>query len=261
MDENKEIDINLTKIFEMLKKKAVFIIVVGIIGAIISGCVTNFFIEPQYTASVKLHAYSNSDNKIGASSDISSGQIDASQKLINTYLEIIMSRTFLEKVADSVGNVTAAQLGSMISCSHIEDTVAFRVSVTSTSPELATNIANTVAELCPDEIIRVLKVGGVEVIDYATVPTDPSSPNLPKNIVIGFGAGFVLAFLYFFIRELFDTKIHDRGDLEKEFDIPILGMIPRIIPVSETSDTDRGGKEIDPPKPHFNSAESRKESK
>lgn len=261
MDENKEIDINLTKIFEMLKKKAIFIVIVGVIGAILSGCVTNFFIEPQYNASVKLHAYSNNDNKIGASSDINSGQIDASQKLINTYLEIITSRTFLEKVADSVGNVTAAQLGNMISCSHIEDTVAFRVSVTSTSPELATNIANTIAELCGDEIIRVLKVGGVEVIDYATVPTAPSSPNLMKNVVIGFGAGFVLSFLYFFIKELFDTKVHDRGDLEKEFDIPILGMIPRIIPVSETSNTSKGDGEIEPPKPHINTSENGKESK
>lgn len=252
MDENKEIDIDLTKIFEMLKKKAIFIVIVGLVGAILSACVTNFFIEPQYTASVKLHAYSNTDNKIGANTNISSGELDASQKLINTYLVIIGSDTFLEKVADSVGNVTAAQLKGMISSSQIEDTVAFSVSVTSTSPELATNIANTVAELCPDEIIRVLKVGGVEVIDYATVPTSPTSPNLLKNVVIGFGVGFVLAFLYFFIRELFDTKIHDRNDLEKEFDIPILGVIPRILPVSEAPD-EKKSKNIEPPKPHISS--------
>lgn len=261
MDENKEIDINLTKIFEMLKRKAIFIIVVGIIGAIISGCVTNFFIEPQYNASVKLHAYSNNDNKIGASSDINSGQIDASQKLINTYLYIIKSDTFLEKVADSVGNVTVGQLRQMVQCSHIEDTVAFSVSVTSASPELSANVANTIAELCPDEIIRVLKVGGVEVIDYATVPTSPSSPNLLKNIVIGFGAGFVISFLYFFVKELFDTKIHDRADLEKEFDIPILGMIPRIMPTSESQSTDKANNEIEPPRPHINSVENGKESK
>lgn len=260
MDENREIDINLTKIFDMLKKKALIIIVVGIIGAILSGCITNFFIEPQYTTSVKLHAYSNNDNKIGASTDINSGQIDASQKLINSYLVVITSDTFLEKVADSVGNVTAGQLKGMISCSQIEETVAFNVSVTSTSPELATNIANTVAELCPDEIIRVYKVGGVEVIDYATVPESPTSPNLLKNIVIGFAAGFIVAFLYFFIRELFDTKIHDRGDLEKEFDIPILGMIPRIVPTSQSTETVKLDNSIEPPMPHINITESGKES-
>lgn len=261
MDENKEIDIDLTKIFEMLKKKAIFIVIVGIVGAILSACVTNFFIEPQYTASVKLHAYSNSDSKIGASTNISSGEIDASQKLINTYLVIIGSDTFLEKVADSVGNVTVGQLKGMIHSSQIEETVAFSVSVTSTSPELATNIANTIAELCPDEIIRVLKVGGVEVIDYATVPTAPTSPNMPKNILIGFAAGFVVAFLYFFIKELFDTKIHDRSDLEKEFDIPILGVIPRILPVSETSSSSNSDRSIEPPKPHISNEKTGKESK
>lgn len=261
MDENKEIDIDLTKIFEMLKKKAIFIVIVGIIGAILSACVTNFFIEPQYTASVKLHAYSNSDNKIGASTNISSGEIDASQKLINTYLVIIGSDTFLEKVADSVGNVTVGQLKGMIHSSQIEETVAFSVSVTSTSPELATNIANTIAELCPDEIIRVLKVGGVEVIDYATVPTAPTSPNMMKNILIGFAAGFVVSFLYFFIKELFDTKIHDRNDLEKEFEIPILGVIPRILPISETSSSNSNDRSIEPPKPHISNEKPGKESK
>lgn len=261
MDENKEIDIDLTKIFEMLKKKAIFIVAVGIIGAILSACVTNFFIEPQYTASVKLYAYSNTDNKIGANTNISSGELDASQKLINTYLVIIKSDAFLEKVADNVGNVTGGQLKSMIQCSQIEDTVAFSVSVTSTSPEFATTIANTVAELCPDEIIRVLKVGGVEVIDYATVPSSPTSPNMLKNVVIGFAAGFIVAFLYFLVLEIFDTKIHDRSDLEKEFDIPILGVIPRILPVSGTDDNNNTDKGIDPPKPHVSETNLRKENK
>lgn len=261
MNENREIDIDLTKIFEMLKKKAVYIVIVGIIGAILAGCFTNFFIDPQYTASVKLHAYNNNDNKIGASNDINSSQFDASQKVINTYLYIINSDTFLTKVADSMGDITVPQLKQMIKGSHIEDTVAFSVSVTSTNPELAANIANTIAELCPDEIIRVLKVGGVEVIDYATVPKSPTSPNLSKNILVGFAAGFALTFIYFFIKEIFDTKVHDRMDLEKEFDIPILGTIPRILPATDSHGADKADKSLDPPKPHINTLETGKENK
>ncbi len=47
MEENREISIDLRKVFSMLKKKAVFIIVISLIGAVLAGCITNFFIEPN----------------------------------------------------------------------------------------------------------------------------------------------------------------------------------------------------------------------
>ncbi len=235
MEENREIEIDLTKIITMLKKKAVFIVIFSIIGAALAGCYTNFFIEPQYTATVKLHAYSDSDSRITTSGSFTSSQYDATEKLINTYLVVVKSNTLTEKVADSIGNdmVTANQIRSMMSCSQIEDTLAFSISVTNTDPKLATDIANAVANICPDEIVRILKVGGVEVIDYANEPTSPSSPNLEKNIFVGFIIGLIISFLYFFIRILFDTKIHGNSDLAKEFDLPIIGSIPRIIPAQE----------------------------
>lgn len=234
MEENKEISIDLRKIFSMLKKKAVFIAAVALIAAVLAGCITNFFIEPKYTATIKMHVYSNSDNRIGANSSISSNEIDASQKLVNTYLVVVTSNTFTEKVADKIGNgITSKQILSMMSCSQIEETLAFQVSVTSTDRDLAVKVANAIADTCPDEIKRILKVGGAEVIDYAIPPTAPSSPNLQKNIIIGFLFGFIISFIFFFIKDLFDTSIHDEQDLEREFDIPILGTVPRLVPSTE----------------------------
>ncbi|MDE6154867.1 MAG: hypothetical protein K2F67_00345 [Eubacterium sp.] len=234
MEENREITIDLRKIFSMLRKKMIFIVIIALIGSVLAGCITNFFIEPKYTATIKMHVYSSSDNRIGANSSISSSEIDASQKLVNTYLVVVKSKTFTEKVADKIGgNITARQISSMMSCAQIPDTLAFQVNVTSTSPQQAMEIANAIADTCPDEIVRILKVGGVEVIDYATVPESPSSPNLKKNVLIGFLAGFALSFIIFFIKELFDTSITDEKDLEREFDIPILGTVPRLVPSTE----------------------------
>ncbi len=259
MEENREIDIDLRKIFTMLKKKFVFIILAAFIGAAIAGCFTNFFIEPKYTATVRLYVYSSNDNRIGANSSITASEYDASQKLVNTYLFVVKSTTFTEKVADKVGGITSGQVKNMMSCSQYEETLAFQVSVTSTDPQLAMDVANAIADTCPEEIVRILKVGGVEVIDYATLPSSPSSPDLKKNILIGLLAGFAISFLFFFIKELFDTKVHGNSDLEKEFDIPIIGSIPRLLPVTEKASGTKNIDTLEPPKPSIDISSVKKE--
>ena len=239
MEENRDINIDLRKIFSMLKKKVIFIIIISLIGGVLAGCITNFFIEPKYTASIKMHVYSSSDNRVASNSTITSSELEASQRLVNTYLVVVGSNTFTQKVADKIGNgIKPETIRSMMSCSQIEDTLAFQVNVTSTDPQLAADVANEIANTCPEEIVRILKVGGVEVIDYATPPTSPSSPNLKRNILIGLAFSFAVSFVFFFIKELFDTRIMDEKDLEREFDIPILGTIPRLVPSAEKSKSD-----------------------
>lgn len=251
MEDNKEIEIDFRKLFSMLKRKLVFIILITIIGGIVSGCITNFFITPKYTATVKLHAWSNSEKLMSSNGSISDGEYSASEKLVNTYLVVVTSDTLLEKVADEIGNgITVGQLKSMVSCSQISDTIAFKVSVTSEDRNQAAEIANVIAEICPSEIVRILKVGGVEVIDYAKPPANPSTPNLKKNILIGLIAGFALSFAFFFIRELFDTSITDEDDLIREFSLPIIGTVPKLVPVN--SKTPTPSVSIDPPQPSLN---------
>lgn len=243
MEENKEIEIDLRKVFEMLKKKAVFIVIIAVIGGILAACYTNFFIEPKYTASVKLYAYNNNDYILSSDNSITSGNIEASEKLVTTYLEVVKSNAFLEKVSDKFDNkISAGQIKSMLSCSKIEDTFAFQISITSTNPKTAADIANAIADTCPDEIVNIIKVGGVSIIDNAIEPKSPSSPNVKKNVLIGLVAGFALSFAFFFLKELFDTSIKDEKDLEREFNIPILGSIPRLVPVNEK--TKSSGAEI-----------------
>lgn len=268
MGENREIDIDFRKIFSMLKKKLIFIAMISLIGAILAGCITNFFIEPKYTSTVKLHVYSSNDSRLGANSSISSSEFDASQKLVNTYLVVVTSNTFLEKVADEYNNshstsLNAGSIKSMMACAQIDETLAFQVNITNTNPQDAMDIANIIADTCPEEIVRVLKVGGVEVIDYATLPTSPSSPNLQKNVLIGLLAAFAVSFIFFFIKELFDTSINDEKDLEREFDIPILGTIPRLLPVTEKTKSAESSSfgEIAPPKPALDLKSDEKEEK
>ena len=239
LENEKEIDIDLGKVFYMFRTRVLYIILGALIAGFIAGGITELFITPKYSTSCTLYVYSNVD-RVNTRSTINSSELEVSQRLVDTYIVVLNSDTVLEKVIDELGlTMSASALRSKINCAQEGTTEVFRVTVTDPDPEMAAAIANKIAEIVPDEIVRVVKAGGVEVLDYAKVPTKPSSPNLKKNIAIGLGTGFIAFFVFFYIYELFDTTISTERELEREIDLPILGSIPHILPANETAEEER----------------------
>lgn len=226
--ETKELEIDIKKIFSRMKSYVLVIIVATILCGLLTGIGTHFLVEPKYSATVKMYVYSNSD-RITTNSTITQNEITASQELLNTYIYILESDTVLEAVAKDLNlSTTPGQLRGMISANAPKDTIAFEVTVTTTSAKWSAKIANSIAKIAPAEIVRVVKAGGVEIIDYAKTPKKPSSPNIKKNVFIGTLFGFIASFGLIFLRLLFDTSITSASDLEKEFNYPILGNIPNL---------------------------------
>lgn len=242
MDNEKEIDIDLGKIFFMMKKRIIYIILATMVCAVVSGCITEFFMTPKYTTSCSLYVNNDPDN-VSSIKRYNANDLTAAQQLVKTYIFVLTSDSFLEEVAKTINSdLSAAQIRSMVSCAQYEETEGFKVYVTSTSPELSANICNAIAEIAPTQLVEKIKAGGVAVIDYAKVPTNPSSPNLKRNVLIGAAIGFLVSFIGFFGYELFDTTITSEKDIEREFDIPLLGSIPKLIPAVE-KESDSGSAE------------------
>jgi len=250
MEENREIDIDLRKIVYMLRTKIVFILLVTIFGGVAAGAFTHFFIDPTYTATVKFYVQNSADT-VSTSASITPTELDAAEKLVNFCIYVIKTDTVLDKVAEDAQIASEEKLSKMITATAIEDTMAFQVTVKSKDATLSAKIANSIAKIAPEEIVRIVKGGGVSVIDYAKKPSKPSSPNIKKNILIGALAGFVLSFAAFFIYEVFDTTITETKDLERVFDIPVLGTIPRLESIESTSGSsdDQSASLIDLPEP------------
>lgn len=233
--ENKDIEIDLGKIFYKMRNKFIYIIIFTIVAAILSGLITHFCVKPRYSATTKMYVYSNTD-RISTDSTITSTELTASQDLVNTYIYILKSDTVLEAVIKDLDlNISPSALRSGISAQQADKTVAFEVTVTASGPKTAAKIANSIAKIAPKEIVRVVKAGGVEIIDYAKVPTKPSSPNLSLNITIAALAAMFISFVAFFLYELFDTTITSERDIIGEFDIPILGTVPNLENNTENS--------------------------
>jgi polysaccharide chain length determinant protein (PEP-CTERM system associated) len=74
------------------------------------------------------------------------------------------------------------------------------------------------------------KQGGerFSVLYPAYLPTSPFWPNQPKVLVIALALGLVLGAGMVLGREFMDRSVHDARALQDEFEIPVLGEIPKI---------------------------------
>lgn len=191
---------------------------------------TKLFVTPMYRASVTIlvnNSISNTNTEYIASTDLT-----VSQKLVNTYATIIKSDRVLGEVKEK-GDLkySIGRLRSMLTAEQVETTEVFKVSITNADPEMAARIANTIAIVAPGEIADIVKGSSTEIIDYATVPSAPFTPDYTRNAMIGALIGFVIAVVYLTIRYLLDVHINDAEDLERMFEYPVLGQIPDIMQV------------------------------
>lgn len=104
-------EINLQEFLYNIKKKFAIILIVTLVGAIIGGIYSLFFVTPMYETSTTLilarsNSNNNSNNNLGDS--ITQTDIVLNQKLIATYSEIIKSRSVAKEVIEKLElNMTA----------------------------------------------------------------------------------------------------------------------------------------------------------
>jgi succinoglycan biosynthesis transport protein ExoP len=75
-------------------------------------------------------------------------------------------------------------------------------------------------------VLAELRSGNVQVAQIAKVPKSPSSPDTWRNTVLGAVLGLVLGLCIALLLERFDRRIRDPRDLERIYDLPLLGAIP-----------------------------------
>lgn len=206
-----------------LKRWWLFVIC-AIIGGLLAFCYTGFLVTPVYD-SVGTLIVNNSQTNTSGTMDQS--DIFTSQQLVETYAVVLGSDRYLNIVADEVNlGYTAQQIKGMLSISGVNNTEVMRVIVRNTNPEHAALIAQAVLDNAKEEIIRVVEVGSVKVIDNASIPQFPSSPNVPRSVLLGILLGIIVAAVIVFVGEMLDNTVKDEQDLTKRFDLPILGSIP-----------------------------------
>ncbi len=71
-----------------------------------------------------------------------------------------------------------------------------------------------------------LAATNVRIIERAELPARPSTPRIPLNLMLGLGAGLVLAFGAMSVGEYFDDSVKSSEEMESLLRLPALATIP-----------------------------------
>ena len=232
MEDNKRLgmnekEIDLQRLAAALLRKSWLIVAVSVAAALLTLAVTFFAISPKYEASAKFYVNNSSISVGNTTVSLSSGDLTTSRNLVDSYIVILKTRESINDVIDYAGvNRTYAQVEQMLTAAAVNETEIFEVTVTSTDPEEAEQIANAVAYILPKRISSIIEGTSAKVVEAAVVPAKPSSPSYTMNTLVGFLLGFILSVAFIALREMFNTAIRTEEDIAQSCSHPILASVP-----------------------------------
>ena len=213
----------------LLLRKIHWLILAGLLMGAIVYFAVSFLIAPKYESSVSFYVFNNTSSS--QSGTVNNGDLQAAESLANTYSNILASNSVLDAVLNDLGSnvdLTRKELSEMTDASVVSGTQLLEMVVTSTDPQLSCKIASSFAKVAPNEMIRITKAGGVEVVDRPEIATEKSSPRTVFDSAIGFVVGMLIAAVVIVTRSMSDTTIYLPEDIEKAIGATVLGQIPDI---------------------------------
>ena len=226
MKEKDKIEIDVLQMLKVLWKRKLIIALAAIIsGAIVFGY-SSFVIKPEFTSTTRIYVVNrNQGDKPG----LTNQDLQAGSYLVKDYREIILSQDVLEKVvADQKLNIDAKTLARKVQVTVPADTRIVSISVRDSLPKEASRIANALREVASQKIISVTRVSDVTTLEEARPAQSPSSPNIRRNTILGFGAGAGLVIVVVLIIELLDDRVKRPEDIEEVMHLSLLGVIPNL---------------------------------
>ena len=224
---NEFVEIDLKELLAALFHRLWLILLCALVTGLAAYIYTANFITPLYRASVTLYVNNLSARAAQDVEYVSAGNLATSQQLVNTYVNIIKSRTVLEKVVEKMElKVSADTIRGMMTAQSVGETEIFEIYISHPKPDMAAKIANAIAEVAPSEIANIVEGSSAKVIDYAVEPQSRYTPSFRENTFLGCCVGAGLAVAAIVLSTMLDTRIKSESELEQLFNLPILGTIP-----------------------------------
>ncbi len=225
-----EYEIDLLQVFEIIKQRLIMFILICMVCCTTALCITKFVMKETFTATAKLIVVQKS-NSSSAQQNYTYSDQQLSQKLANTYSQIIMSEAISDPVIANLDlfnkyGISSGQYNSIVKVSSANNTEVMNVSVTTNDPVLSADIANEVVRVFEDKISDIMQIENVTTLTNAKIPSRKSGPSTTRNTAIGGTIGLVICGIITVIQLLTDTKVKTEDEVKRIFDYPIIGSIP-----------------------------------
>ncbi|HHM0966094.1 capsular polysaccharide biosynthesis protein CpsC [Streptococcus pneumoniae] len=226
MKEQNTIEIDVFQLVKSLWKRKLMILIVALVTGAGAFAYSTFIVKPEYTSTTRIYVVNrNQGDKPG----LTNQDLQAGTYLVKDYREIILSQDVLEEVVSDLKlDLTPKGLANKIKVTVPVDTRIVSISVNDRVPEEASRIANSLREVAAQKIISITRVSDVTTLEEARPAISPSSPNIKRNILIGFLAGVIGTSVIVLHLELLDTRVKRPEDIENTLQMTLLGVVPNL---------------------------------
>ena len=152
--------------------------------------------------------------------------------MLPTYITIMQTNEFNSRVVNDLNetynsNYPANILNGATEVEILNDTAIFKITVTTTDPDLSYKIARQLETTVP-KIMKEKNQGLVRasVEDRAVKATTAGNPGYAKKMLFCALIGIALSAAYVILRTLLDIRIKSSDELTEKYNIPVLGSIP-----------------------------------
>lgn len=221
-------EINLRRIFGILRNKLAFIFISTLLAITIAGVISYYMLTPIYQTSTKI-LVSQERTEI---SRLTNQDIQTDLQLINTYVDIIKSPLILDKVIEKLElSISAEALNSKITVEASSKSQVFNILVRDEDPNLAVEVANSTANVFQEEIKKLMKVDNVTILSAAIIKSNPVpvEPKTAVNMTVAAAAGLIISIGISFLLAFLDTTIKNEQDIDEQLGVPLLAVISPIV--------------------------------
>lgn len=239
-DNTEEVEIDLVDLFYYLMDRLHIILLCFLIGAVLLNAYSYFFIKPTYQSTAKMYIVSASKDSVIDISDLNVGT-----SLTQDYEQLIKSYPVMDEVSERLGlKMKFEDLVKMIALENPADTRILNITVTSTDPEQAMDIANTTAKVAKKYLPKTMSSNPPNIAQKARMADRKAGPSYSKFTMIGALLGVLLAIGWYTARYVMDDTIHTGEDLERYFGLVPLTTIPESEVLDDSSSRSRKRRKL-----------------
>jgi capsular polysaccharide biosynthesis protein len=207
---NRPKEIDLKDLFFVLKKHIILIAVITFIAGIAGYMLNQMAVVPLYQSSARIIIGSNADSRQTLQVIVKDSSI----------LDIVIKRMNLKESSD--------QLASKITVSSIENSQVVSISVVDTNPNVASQIADTVAEVFKEKVPTIMEQSNITILSKAKVNPVPINPTSKNKLLYGIIGGLIIGIGLSFLLDSLEDTIRSKEDIENLLDVPVIGRVQRI---------------------------------
>jgi polysaccharide biosynthesis transport protein len=221
--------VELAEYLTVLRKYWLSIFLVVLAGAAAGGLVS-LVMAPTYTATTSIFLSVQSG---GSALELQQGSTYAENQ-VASFAVVASKPIVLEPVIQELGlRTTPDDLAKEVTAGAKTGTAIIEVAVTGRNAEQTAELANAVSKQLVSTVAELSPLGTKDtdavkatIVAAAAVPTEPTSPKLFLNLVLGLLAGLLLGVGQAVLRDRMDIRVVGESDVTAVTDRSIVGLVP-----------------------------------